>query len=94
MGARSFGGAVLRWRSEESLPHEQLVVPIDAGADANGKDVTYLIFVTGNGAFDPDKGNFGECFAALPYLRGSARWRQSTPFAETSITVPGARIYL
>jgi hypothetical protein len=23
-----------------------------------------------------------------------ARWRQSTPFAETSITVPGARIYL
>ena len=32
--------------------------------------------------------------AALMYLRGSARWRQSTPFAETSITVPGARTYL
>src|SRR6516165_9468156 len=31
--------------------------------------------------------------AALTYLRGSARWRPSTPCAETSITAPGARIY-
>ena len=27
-------------------------------------------------------------------LRGSARWRRSTPCAETSITAPGARSYL
>ena len=26
--------------------------------------------------------------AALTYLRGSARWRRSTPCAETSITAP------
>src|SRR6266487_3072592 len=32
--------------------------------------------------------------AALRYLRGSARWRRSTPCAETSITAPGARTYL
>jgi hypothetical protein len=32
--------------------------------------------------------------AALTYLRGSARWRQSTPCAETSIAAPGARTYL
>jgi len=32
--------------------------------------------------------------AALTYLRGSARWRRSTPCAETSITAPGARTYL
>jgi predicted phosphodiesterase len=31
--------------------------------------------------------------AALTYLRGSARWRRSTPCAETSITAPGARTY-
>ena len=35
--------------------------------DANGKDVTYLIFVTGNGTFDPDKGNFGECFVKVRF---------------------------
>ena len=45
--------------------------------------------------------------AALPYLRGSARWRKSTPFAETSngawsanlpvtqrIEIDGFRIYV
>ena len=32
--------------------------------------------------------------AVLTYLRGSARWRRSTPCAETSITAPGVRTYL
>jgi predicted phosphodiesterase len=32
--------------------------------------------------------------ASPDVLRGSARWRRSTPCAETSITAPGARNYL
>jgi hypothetical protein len=35
--------------------------------DSNGKEVTYLLFLTGNGAFDPAQGNYGECFIKLRY---------------------------
>jgi hypothetical protein len=27
-----------------------------------GRDITFLVFMTGNGSFDPDRGNYGECF--------------------------------
>jgi hypothetical protein len=30
--------------------------------NAAGHDVTFLVFMTGNGSFDPDRGNYGECF--------------------------------
>ena len=30
--------------------------------DASGRQITYLVLMTGNGNFDPAKGNFAECF--------------------------------
>jgi outer membrane protein assembly factor BamB len=35
--------------------------------DADGKEVTYLLFLTGNGDFNPAAGNFSECFIKLRY---------------------------
>src|SRR5882724_3677043 len=35
--------------------------------DGNGRQITYLVLMTGNGAFDPANGNFGECFVKVRY---------------------------
>jgi hypothetical protein len=35
--------------------------------NAAGKEITFLIFLTGNGSFDPARGNFSECFIKVSF---------------------------
>jgi hypothetical protein len=78
--------------------------------DDNGRQVTYLVFMTGNGDFDPDNGNFGECFVKARFDgtfsivdwwspwrdddRGGGGWNDMDLAAGGLIVIPGSGLVL